>query len=547
MSRHQELLERVRSANPVPYPHQSDPDELGVVLSLIDERRSVVTTAPMQQPERRGRRFEPSRPRRWRPVVAFGASLVLVLAAVGIIPIILQGGDTEPAEAPAVTVPTLPETASSATAVPAEPEPTPVSDLVWSRVPHDDAAFGDGNTAMGVFALAYGRNTWIAVGRYDAILGPDTAAVDRGAILLSTDGVTWERITGHEDLDFGEFPWFDGGPVMYGVAATDQGFVAVGRRSFAGPEQGEEERGHEAAVWTSPNGRSWTAVPYDAGIFGGGTDDPAWMSDVITNGDSVIAVGRLANAAAVWRSLDGGSSWSLLPHDEEVFGRRDTPDEESAGVGDREQVMGSVTQGPAGLVAVGADGQADGYMERSHNWRAAAWVSEDGVTWLRATPNQTAFVGEGGLSMNDVVGFEGGYVAVGTESIDDGDGGADQRAAAWFSPDGITWTRIAHDPAVFGDYEDNLSMSAVAVGPGGFVAVGAAGRDDGQHGVVWTSPNGIAWTRVPNDPTFAGRNGAWMGDVIATAEGFLSVGAEIDDSDWMYGGYAAVWLATPDR
>lgn len=541
MSRHQELLERMRSANPVPYPHQTNPDELDAVLSLIDERRSVVTTTPVKQIESEGRRFEPSWPRRWRPVFALMASLVLVLAAVGIIPIILQGGDTEPAEQPVATVP-----APTVTTLP-EPEPIPVSDLVWSRVPHDDAAFGDGNSAMGVFALAYGHNTWIAVGRYDAVLGPDIAFVDRGAILLSTDGVTWERITGHGDLDFGEFPWFDGGPVMYGVAATDQGFVAVGRRFLAGPEQGEEERGHEAAVWTSPDGRSWTAVPYAAEIFGGGEDDPASMSDVVANGDNVIAVGMLANAAAVWRSLDGGSSWSLLPHDEEVFGRRDTPDEEYEGVGDREQVMGSVTQGPTGLVAVGADGQADGYEKKSYNWRAAAWVSEDGVTWQRATPDQTALVGEGGLSMNDVVGFEGGYVAVGTQSTDDGDGGADQRAAAWFSPDGITWTRIAHDPAVFGDYEDNLSMSAVAVGPSGFVAVGAAGSDDEQHGVVWTSPDGIAWARVPDDPTFAGRNGAWMGDVIATAEGFVVVGAEEDHTDWMYGGYAAVWLATPER
>jgi hypothetical protein len=267
------------------------------------------------------------------------------------------------------------------------------------------------------------------------------------------------------------------------------------------------------------------------------------MSDVIANGDNVIAVGRFANAAAVWTSPDGGSTWTLLSQDESVFGRRDSPGEQHDGIGDELQAMGSIAMGPVGLVAVGVDG----YREASYDHRAAAWVTEDGVTWQRATPNQRALVGEGGLSMNDVVAVEDGYVAVGTESIDvDDDGNADQHAATWFSPDGITWTRIAHDPTVFGDYGDHISMSAVAVGPSGFVAVGGGGRGDGRHGVVWASSDGMSWSRMADDPAFAGRNGAWIGDVIATAEGFVAVGAEEDHADWMYGGYAAVWVATPE-
>lgn len=46
MSRHQELLERMRSANPVPHPALTDPDELGAVFSLLTERRAAMKAAP---------------------------------------------------------------------------------------------------------------------------------------------------------------------------------------------------------------------------------------------------------------------------------------------------------------------------------------------------------------------------------------------------------------------------------------------------------------------------------------------------------------------
>jgi hypothetical protein len=195
--------------------------------------------------------------------------------------------------------------------------------------------------------------------------------------------------------------------------------------------------------------------------------------------------------------------------------------------------MLSVTRGPAGFVAVGVDGD-----------RAAVWMSEDGLTWRRVSPDQAAFVGEGNLGMSDVVAVESGYVAVGTESIVT-EGDAERRAVAWVSPNGTDWIRVAHDPAVFGDYSEDLVMSAVAAGPEGIVAVGSSGRDAEMRGAVWSSSDGTAWSRVPDGPVFSGRNGAWIGDVMATGEGFIAVGAEMDDTDWMYGGYAAVWVTDP--
>lgn len=532
MSRHHQLLEQMRSANPVPDPDQTDPDELSVVHSLISEGRAGAATTA--QRERRDRRLEPPRYPRLRPAAVFVTSLVLALAGIGVTALILRGNENQPpaTSTPVTTATSVPET-TPPTSVTSEPPPA-VFDFVWARLPHDDAVFGDGSYAMSVFDLAYGHDTWLAVGRYDAVLGPDIAFVDRGAVLISPDGIIWERVTGHPDLDFGEFPWWDGGPIMRAAAATDRGFVVVGVRSLAGPEQGEPERSREAAVWTSADGRNWSAIPYDPAIFGGGQDDPASMVDVVAVGDQVIAVGQLADAAAVWLSPDGGRSWSLATHAETAFGRRDTPDEQHDGDGDGVQAMYSVARGSAGFVSVGVDGN-----------RAAAWMSEDGLTWSRVSPDQAAFVGEGALAMSDVVAVASGYVAVGTESIVT-DGDPDSRAAAWFSPDGMDWIRITHDPAVFGGYPEDLVMSAVAAGPDGIVAVGSSGRDDEMRGVVWTSSDGIAWRRITDGPVFSGRNGAWIGDVMATGEGFIAVGAEMDDTDWMYGGYAAVWVTNSE-
>lgn len=52
-------------------------------------------------------------------------------------------------------------------------------------------------------------------------------------------------------------------------------------------------------------------------------------------------------------------------------------------------------------------------------------------------------------------------------------------AAVWTSPDGIDWSRVANDDAVFGTQKADLpalEMRSVTAGGPGVVAVGANGR-----------------------------------------------------------------------
>ncbi len=59
-----------------------------------------------------------------------------------------------------------------------------------------------------------------------------------------------------------------------------------------------------------------------------------------------------------------------------------------------------------------------------------------------------------------------------------------------------TWSRVPHDKAVFGG-EGYQVMNSVTVGGPGLVAVGWDGPYFDAVAAVWTSPDGITWSRVP--------------------------------------------------
>ena len=180
--------------------------------------------------------------------------------------------------------------------------------------------------------------------------------------------------------------------------------------------------------------------------------------------------------AAVWTSVDG-ITWSRVPHDDAVFG------------GDSDPAMISVTAGGPGLVAVGSDG-VDGSFD---SLDAAVWTSVDGITWSRVPHDDAVFGGsDGGQRMRSVAAGGPGLVAVGRDEASD-----DINAAVWTSVDGITWSRVPHDDAVFGGDGDQ-TMSGVAAGGPGLVAVGGGGPDGDSDAAVWTSVDGITWSRVPS-------------------------------------------------
>ncbi len=171
--------------------------------------------------------------------------------------------------------------------------------------------------------------------------------------------------------------------------------------------------------------------------------------------------------------------------------------------------IGAVAVGGPGLVAVGSDGDD-----------AAVWTSADGQIWSRVPDDEAVFGGAGFQGMRDVVVGGPGFVAVGRDSSIVGPD-TYAVAAVWTSPDGISWSRVTHDDAVFGrapgEANDIFRMTAVTTGGPGLVAIGERGGEsdrvvvsggwiaDRAVGAVWTSIDGITWSRVPHDPAVFGQ------------------------------------------
>jgi hypothetical protein len=224
------------------------------------------------------------------------------------------------------------------------------------------------------------------------------------------------------------------------------------------------------------------------------------MVSLTVGGPGFVAVGGDAGNAAVWTSVDA-VTWKRVPDEGNVFGSGD-------------QGMSSVTVGGPGLVAVGGDG-AD----------IAVWTSVDGVKWSRVVHDEAVF---GDASVFSVIEGGPGLVAVGsTEPGDNRSRLFNVDAVVWTSVDGLTWSRVPHDETVFGG-EENQIMNDVTVGGPGLVAVGYDGccSWDNPLGVaaVWTSIDGVVWSRVPHDDSVFGSRNDAMVSVTAGGPGLVAVG-----------------------
>ena len=317
--------------------------------------------------------------------------------------------------------------------------------------------------------------------------------------------LTWSRVP-HDEAVFGG----EGQVFMNGVIAGGPGLVAVGSVWGIG--------GEDAAVWTSPDGLTWSRVPYDEAIFGG--DGRQVMNEVTAGGPGLVAVGydgpEGEERAAVWTSPDG-VTWSQIPHDEAIFGGRGN------------LFMNSVAAGGPGLVAVGG----------THSWQrgdpAPVWTSLDGITWSRVPDDEAVFDGVVPQGVNSVAVGGPGLVAVGGPSST----GDQDVAAVWTSPDGIIWSRVPHTKAVFGGEGPTFMNSVTLAGEAEFLAVGGALGPSDATAAVWASRDRLTWSRViPDDEAVFG--GGVMNSLTAGGPGLVAVGyvAGVDRFP-----DAAVWVA----
>jgi hypothetical protein len=153
---------------------------------------------------------------------------------------------------------------------------------------------------------------------------------------------------------------------------------------------------------------------------------------------------------------------------------------------------------------------------------AAVWYSVDGRAWTRVPHDPDVFGGPGSQYMSAVTAGGPGFVAVGYDWMSEVDG-----AAVWTSVDGLVWSRTPHDEAVLGG-NGYPGMTDIISWKGDLLAVGrrSSGEDPATAG-LWTSSDGVAWRRVPHDPeVFESEDDLGIASVVAFNSGLVAVGSE---------------------
>jgi len=206
----------------------------------------------------------------------------------------------------------------------------------WSAADGESVFAGGGLTAG---QAAAGRNGYVIVGSQQ-VTGPGGQARAIAVAWWSAGLTGWHRAGSA------------GGRQMLGVAATADGFVAVG------------SDGTRPAAWTTPDGRNWHLA--DLPLPTGAT--AATLQQVASAGRTVVATGVARTAAGTVpfaaRSDDGGRSWT------EVF--LPVP----AGTAH----VSAVAAAGGGFTVTGTFGATAGDRD------VAVWTSRDGLTWTAATP-----------------------------------------------------------------------------------------------------------------------------------------------------------------
>jgi hypothetical protein len=398
----------------------------------------------------------------------------------------------------------------------------PVSGYEWYRVALDVATMGGIDAS--IHRVTVGGPGLVAVGSVGSVLEADAA------IWTSVDGIAWTRVP-HDEEIFGGV----GIQSIEDVTIGGPGLVAVGRDSYTD----DSDTYAVAAVWTSVDGTNWSRVPQDAAVFGGARREPAEvavMTAVATGGPGLVAVGEVGGGrdmagltgewlpspvAAVWTSSDG-TRWTRVPHAPDVFGT-------ASGMTD-------VAPGGPGLVAVGwGEAVRDG-------GGAAVWTSVDGLIWTRVPHDVDVLC----CHMTAVTAGGPGLVAVGVGSEIPNPSPAMETwtAVVWTSVDGLTWTRVPHDETTLGGPGLQQMTDITATGHG-LVAVGEANDRRFQGATIWTSVDGVTWTRVPHDEEIFGTD--WIAGVTAGGPGLVAVGNQVTvgAGGFKSRGGPAIWVGVP--
>ena len=254
------------------------------------------------------------------------------------------------------------------------------------------------------------------------------------------------------------------GPTELDIHGWSGGYVAFEQ------SPGSDEDGNDLPVTirasSSRDGVTWTKpTAVDSGLRG-----MIAIRTVVEGPSGLLALafhygdtcGGPEPVVAMWSSPDG-LAWKRLP----------LPKAFTTGA------VQTVAGGSAGFIALGTTSDAGA---------PAIWTSQAGTIW---TSRPLPTVSSGTLALDDVTSFADGFLLVGTVLGEEGCGGAEHISPAiWFSADGSGWTRISLPGAL---RTSNTSLAVRRFGDR-LLAIQTAG--DAEKAPAWTSTDGRTWTRV---------------------------------------------------
>ena len=336
-------------------------------------------------------------------------------------------------------------------------------------------------------------------------------------IVTSTDGIEWTPADTPGDVE--EARVIRGGPglIVFGHSTTED----------------------RPAVWTSPDGETWTPVEDPDGELGGPNTS---ISSIVAGGPGFVAAGSFHDKPAAWTSPDG-LEWALAQELSSTSGWVNT-----------------VVQHGSGFIAEGnlkSDGPTDP-DDVEPGIVPTAWTSVDGTSWAPVADDTLGLLSDefalgtllsGGHTLQltgDDSTRNGGasYVTINHDedrclNTDAGCGpdGGNVWTVLQTSVDGQAWTRVPEQQHGL----DGL-VNEVIDTDAGFVAVGRLTSDaDWSDAAIWTSVDGITWESV-TDESFGGERGQVMNDVVATDNGLVAVGITGWDQTAVANWSAAVWV-----
>jgi hypothetical protein len=349
------------------------------------------------------------------------------------------------------------------------------------------------------------------------------------------------------------------------VVAFDGGYVAVGSvDASCSSDIAEAPPGcdaalnalpatQSAAVWRSDDGRAWELLPYDPAF------DSARMRHAATDGSRIVVSGVVLSLnefqpvrPVIWVSNDG-RGWELIETDGPVpdwlvstdggfVGVRSTDDGLEFLASDDGRSWRATTQaGDQGAgevmgMTVGHDGRTVVVVGYSPRIVATSWVSRDGETWERAPDDE-----DEGTWMSAAAETDAGWVAVGLDQLDETIGTENYPVmAAWTSPDGIAWTRVPSSSIDLVTEADSSDAMDVAWTGGVLVASGEAFFDGPQAvAAFWLSSDGTSWDAVTGQPAL---DDGRPHRLVAFEDLTMALGVRAESTHHLRG---VVWLVSP--